>query len=154
VATDLGMGQQPEKAVRGCLLATELARELDLPDADVHDVYWTTLLMHVGCTAPAHEAARLFGDDLTVFLQVERTDPASLRETLALLAATGRGTGGRRARHLARMATAGRTRARAIARAVCEVGALMAERLRLGPGVRQGLLHTRSAGTARATPTA
>jgi putative nucleotidyltransferase with HDIG domain len=141
VATDLGMGQRPEKAVRGCLLATELARALELSDADVHDVYWTTLLMHVGCTAPAHEAARVFGDDLTVFLQVERTDPASLRETLALLAVTGRGTGARRARHLARTATAGRAAARAIARAVCEVGALMAERLRLGPGVRQGLLH-------------
>src|SRR5215213_673212 len=135
------MGQEPEKAVRGCLLATELARALDLPDADVHDVYWTTLLQHVGCTAPAHEAARLFGDDLAVAMQVERTDPTSLRETLALLAATGRGTGARRARHLARTATAGRAGARAIARAVCEVGALMAERLRLGPGVRQGLLH-------------
>ena len=141
VATDLGMGQEPEKAVRGCLLATELARALGLPDADVHDVYWTTLLQHVGCTAPAHEAARLFGDDLTVGMQVERTDPTSLRETLALLAATGRGTGARRARHLARTATAGRAGARAIARAVCEVGALMAERLRLGPGVRHGLLH-------------
>ena len=138
VATDLGMGQEPEKAVRGCLVATELARALDLPDADVHDVYWTTLLQHVGCTAPAHKAARLFGDDLTVGMQVERTDPTSRRETLALLAATGRGTGARRARHLAQTATAGRAGARAIARAVCEVGALMAERLRLGPGVRQG----------------
>jgi hypothetical protein len=75
------MGQEPEKAVRGCLLATELARALDLRDADVHDVHWTTLLQHVGCTAPAHEAARLFGDDLTVGMQVERTDPTSLRET-------------------------------------------------------------------------
>ena len=58
VATDLGMGQEPEKAVRGCLVATELARAMDLPGHQVHDVYWTTLLMHVGCTAPAHEAAR------------------------------------------------------------------------------------------------
>jgi HD-GYP domain-containing protein (c-di-GMP phosphodiesterase class II) len=141
VATDLGMGQEPEKAVRGCLVATELARAMDLPDHQVHDVYWTTLLMHVGCTAPAHEAARLFGDDLTVTLQAERTDPTSLRDALALLAVAGRGTGVRRARHLARTATAGRKGARVIARAVCEVGALMADRLRLGPGVRLGLLH-------------
>src|ERR671923_5493 len=31
---------------------------------------------------------------------------------------------------------------RAISRAVCEVGALMAERLRLGEGVRAGLFHS------------
>ena len=79
VATDLGMGQAPEKAVRGCLVATSLARAMDLPDAEVQDVFYTTLLQHVGCTAPAHETGRLFGDDLTIALQAERTDGASFR---------------------------------------------------------------------------
>ena len=51
VATDLGMGQEPEKAVRGCLVATGLARAMDLPDRDVADIFYTTLLHHVGCTA-------------------------------------------------------------------------------------------------------
>jgi HD-GYP domain-containing protein (c-di-GMP phosphodiesterase class II) len=141
VATDLGMGQEPEKAVRGCLVATGLARAMDLPEAEVGDVFWTTLLQHIGCTAPSHEAAHLLGDDLAVAPRAERTDSASLRETLALLAAAGRGTGVHRARHLARTVSAGKEGSRTIARAVCEVGALMAERLGLGPGVRLGLLH-------------
>jgi hypothetical protein len=142
VATDLGMGQEPEKAVRGCLVATDLARAMGLPDADVRDVFYTTLLQHVGCTAPAHETAYLLGDDLAVAPLAERTDVASRRETLALLAAAGRGTGVHRARHLARMVVAGKDGGRRIARAACEVGALMAVRLRLGAGVRMGLLHS------------
>jgi HD-GYP domain-containing protein (c-di-GMP phosphodiesterase class II) len=142
VATDLGMGQEPEKAVRGCLVATGLARAMDLPDPVVGDVFYTTLLQHVGCTAPARETAHLLGDDLAVAPVAERTDSASLRESLALLAAVGRGTGTRRVRHLARTVAGGRQGSRSIARAVCEVGALMADRLRLGPGVRTGLLHS------------
>jgi len=142
VTTDLGMGQEPEKAVRGCLVATGLARAMDLPEAEVRDVFWTTLLQHVGCTAPAHETSYLFGDDLTVAVQAERTDSASLRETLALLATVGRGTGVDRPRHLARMIAAGKDGSRGIARAVCEVGDLMAERLALGAGVRLGLRHS------------
>jgi DNA-binding CsgD family transcriptional regulator len=141
VATDLGMGQEPEKAVRGCLVATSLARAMDLPDPEVGDVFYTTLLQHVGCTAPGHELTYLFGDDLTVAPQAERTDSASLRETLALLATVGRGTGVHRARHLARTLAAGRDGSRSVARAVCEVGALMAERLGLGTGVGLGLRH-------------
>jgi HD-GYP domain-containing protein (c-di-GMP phosphodiesterase class II) len=142
VATDLGMGQAPEKAVRGCLLATALARAMELPDGEVQDVFYTTLLQHVGCTAPAHEAAYLLGDDPTVTPLAERTDVASRREQLALLAAAGRGAGRNRVRHLARTVAAGKEGSRTIARAVCEVGALMAERLALGAEVRAGLLHS------------
>ncbi|HEX9774689.1 MAG TPA: hypothetical protein VGB83_03805 [Actinomycetota bacterium] len=37
VATDLGMGQAPEKAIRSCLLATGLARGMDLPEEEVRE---------------------------------------------------------------------------------------------------------------------
>ena len=81
VATDLGMGQEPEKAVRTCGVATHLARALDLPEAEAQDVFYTALLKHLGCTAPDHEAAYLFGDELAGAPQMERTDHASRRET-------------------------------------------------------------------------
>jgi HD-GYP domain-containing protein (c-di-GMP phosphodiesterase class II) len=142
VATDLGMGQEPEKAVRGCLVATGLARAMDLPDRDVADVFYTTLLQHVGCTAPAHEIARSVGHGPAILPLAERTDPASRRESLAFLAAVGRGTGADRVRYLARTVAAGKRDSRAANRAVCEVGALMADRLRLGEGVRLGLLQS------------
>jgi HD-GYP domain-containing protein (c-di-GMP phosphodiesterase class II) len=142
VATDLGMGQEPEKAARTCLLATQLARAMELPDPDVRDVYYTALLKHLGCTAPSHETAQLLGDDLAGAPVAERTDVADRREALALTAAAGRGMGVDRVRYLVRMLAAGKEEARAISRAVCEVGALMAGRLRLGDGVRTGLFHS------------
>jgi HD-GYP domain-containing protein (c-di-GMP phosphodiesterase class II)/DNA-binding CsgD family transcriptional regulator len=142
VATDLGMGQEPEKAVRGCLVATGLARAMDLPDRDLADIFYTTLLQHVGCTAPAHEIAHSLGDGPAILPLAERTDPASRRENLAFLAAVGRGTGADRVRHLARTVAAGKRGSRAVNRAVCEVGSLMADRLRLGEGVRLGLLQS------------
>jgi HD-GYP domain-containing protein (c-di-GMP phosphodiesterase class II) len=141
VATDLGMGQEPEKAVRACLVATELARAMDLPERDVQDVYYCTLMQHLGCTAPAHETAYLFGDDLTVLPLAERTDERSARESLALMAMLGKGTGAKRIGHVARMITAGKEGRGQISRAVCEVGARLAERLGLSAGVRQGLFH-------------
>jgi HD-GYP domain-containing protein (c-di-GMP phosphodiesterase class II) len=142
VATDLGMGPEPEKAVRTCLVATELARAMDLPGLDVGDVFYTALLKHVGCTAPAHEAAYLFGDDLAGTPQTERTDQGNRREALALMAAAGRGMGVHRIRYLARTLAAGKEVGRTISRSACEVGARMAERLRLGDGVRTGLFHS------------
>jgi HD-GYP domain-containing protein (c-di-GMP phosphodiesterase class II) len=139
VTTDLGMGQEPEKAVRSCLLATELARASALSEAEVRDVYYTSLLQHLGCTASSHEVTHLFGDDVSANRQAERTDESQLREALALLAAAGRGTGVRRMRHLARAVTAGSGANTAILRSVCEVGTRMAERLHLGEGVCAGL---------------
>jgi HD-GYP domain-containing protein (c-di-GMP phosphodiesterase class II) len=142
VATDLGMGQEPEKAVRSCLVATQLARASDLPEPAVGDVFYTALLQHLGCTAPAHEWSYLFGDDLATTRQAERTDSANRREALALLLSAGRGTGVRRLRHLARTVAAGTQGSRTVVLSVCEVGARMSERLGLGEGVRLGLQHS------------
>jgi hypothetical protein len=59
LVTDLGMGNPPEAAMRGCLLATALARRVGVGEPTVADVYYTTLLRYVGCVAPAHEQALL-----------------------------------------------------------------------------------------------
>src|SRR5918999_625283 len=83
-------------------VATELARAMDLPERDVQDVYYCTLMQHLGCTAPAHETTYLFGDDLTVLPRAERTDERSTRESLELLALSGRGTRAQRIRYVAR----------------------------------------------------
>jgi hypothetical protein len=59
LTTDLAMGQPPEKAIRAAVTATEMARHMGIPRAEVSDVYYTTL-KHLGCTATAHEEAELF----------------------------------------------------------------------------------------------
>jgi HD-GYP domain-containing protein (c-di-GMP phosphodiesterase class II) len=139
VTTDLGMGQEPEKAVRSCLLATELARTAGLPERQVRDVYYTSLLQHLGCTAPAHEMSHLFGDELVVLHDAEHIDESTLGGSLELLALIGRGTGMRRVQHLGRVVTGGKRANTTVMRSVCEVGARMAERLHLGTAVRDGL---------------
>jgi hypothetical protein len=105
VATDLGMGQPPEKAIRACLLATGLARSMELPDGQVRDVYLASLVRHLGCTATAGDEARLYGgDELVSRPAAEPTDFGNAREMLALTLSTGRGTGLRRPRLIARAA--------------------------------------------------
>jgi len=141
LTTDLAMGQPPEKAIRACVLATEMARHLDASDADVACVYYTTLLKHLGCTATSHEETLLFGNDLAMRPLAERTDEAEPRELLAFLSAVGRGTGLRRAGHVVRTAT-GRAESMAIYRAICEVATQMSERLHLGDDVTQALYQT------------
>ncbi|HEX9711884.1 MAG TPA: HD domain-containing phosphohydrolase [Actinomycetota bacterium] len=140
VATDLGMGQEPEKAICSCLLATGLARRLDLPDEDVRDVYMTTLLRHLGCTATAHEEAFFFGGDELVWRPpAERADFGNAAEAVKLMLATGKGTGLNRPRHFARAMRAGKKGGDRIVRALCEVASHMADRLGLGDGVTAAL---------------
>jgi HD-GYP domain-containing protein (c-di-GMP phosphodiesterase class II) len=139
VATDLGMGQEPEKAIRSCLVATELARACELPEPVVRDAYYTAMLQHLGCTAPMHELVTMFGDDRSVLIHAEHTDDTTLRGAWTLLGLAGRGTGLRRGAYLARMLAAGPEGGRTLVRASCEVGARMAQRLHLGAGVQAAL---------------
>src|SRR3981081_4515542 len=55
------MGLEPGEAGRGALGGGELQTEGAAPDPS--DIYYPTLLQHIGCTAYAHEAAALLGGD-------------------------------------------------------------------------------------------
>lgn len=140
VATDLGMGQPPEKAVRSCLLATGLARAMDLPDRQVRDVYLASMLRHLGCTATAAIEAHLYGGDELVSRQAgEPADFGDTREMLTLTLSLGRGTGVRRPLLVARAAVGDARHGKMIFQSVCEAGSLLAERLGLGQEVRDSL---------------
>ena len=140
VSTDLAMGQAPEKAVRACVVATEIARHMNLPEPVVADAYYTTMLKHLGCTATSHEELHLLGPDEAGMRPVaERTDVTSAREMLALMRVTGRTAGAERIRYVARAVIGGKTASDSIMRAVCDVAARMAERLDMSEGVRRGL---------------
>ena len=64
LATDLGMGQPSGHAVQTCALSVQLARDLQLSDDQVSDVFYVALSRYLGCTADASEVARLAGDDI------------------------------------------------------------------------------------------
>jgi HD-GYP domain-containing protein (c-di-GMP phosphodiesterase class II) len=63
---DLGFGQPMEHVLRQCLIAVRLAERLGLDDEERADIYYTALLINVGCHADAHEQAKWFGDDIAL----------------------------------------------------------------------------------------
>jgi HD-GYP domain-containing protein (c-di-GMP phosphodiesterase class II) len=76
---DLGFGQPMEHVLRQCLIAVRLAERLGLDDEQRAVVYYTALLVNVGCHADAHEQAKWFGDDIAVKAIKYDHEPRSLR---------------------------------------------------------------------------
>ena len=64
LVTDIGTGSPLEESLKRCLVATRLARILGCTEPEVSDVLYTALLQHLGCTAYAHEVAKVWGDDI------------------------------------------------------------------------------------------
>src|SRR5689334_131021 len=63
---DLGFAQPMEHVLRQCLIALRLAEQGGL-DAEARAVvYYTALLINVGCHSDAHEQAKWFGDDINL----------------------------------------------------------------------------------------
>jgi hypothetical protein len=59
---DLGFGQPMEHVLRQCLIALRLAEGMGLDEEQRAVVYYTALLINVGCHTDAHEQAKWFGD--------------------------------------------------------------------------------------------
>jgi HD-GYP domain-containing protein (c-di-GMP phosphodiesterase class II) len=63
---DLGFGQPMEHVLRQCVIALRLAEREGLDEDDRLVVYYTALLVNVGCHSDAHEQAKWFGDDIAL----------------------------------------------------------------------------------------
>src|SRR5207247_940555 len=63
---DLGFGQPMEHVLRQCLIALRLAELIGLDEEERAVVYYTALLINVGCHTDAHEQAKCFGDDIAL----------------------------------------------------------------------------------------
>lgn len=138
--TDLAMGHPPEEAMRTCLLATGLARRMGIAEDVLDDVYWTSLLMHVGCTAYAHEQAALFGgDEIAVNAIGSKIDDADPRDMLAFLRELTQAMSPlQRGRIVLNALTRGNRFGQEVSTATCEVATIMASRLGLRPSVGGG----------------
>src|SRR5690349_16355224 len=66
LGVDLGFGQPMEHVLRQCLLALRLAERVGLDGEERADVYYTALLVNVGCHTDAHEQAKWFADDIAL----------------------------------------------------------------------------------------
>jgi HD-GYP domain-containing protein (c-di-GMP phosphodiesterase class II) len=92
LATDLGMGQPLEFALRGCVLAVRLGEALGLDEVALREVYYQALLRYIGCNAETQWLASIAGDELALRAGIVGQDTADQREALALLLRTIRAT--------------------------------------------------------------
>jgi HD-GYP domain-containing protein (c-di-GMP phosphodiesterase class II) len=91
LGVDLGFGQPMEHLLRQCLIALRLADALELNEQMRAVVYYTGLLVGVGCHSDAHEQAKWFGDDIA--FRASKYDHAlgSLRGAVNVFARIGAG---------------------------------------------------------------
>jgi HD-GYP domain-containing protein (c-di-GMP phosphodiesterase class II) len=144
LATDLGMGQPLEQALRYCVLAVELGRRLGCEPATLSDVYYLSLLEHVGCTATAPEMAEWHGgDELAYRERAVVLGHASMREYLGDVVR--REGAGRplpsRAWQVVGNVVGGMKRFEVLVALQCEGADRLAERLGTSDQVRHGLRH-------------
>src|SRR5260221_10524718 len=63
---DLGFAQPMEHVLRQCLIALRLAERMGQGEDARAVVYYTALLVNVGCHTDAHEQAKWWSDDISV----------------------------------------------------------------------------------------
>ncbi|HEY2309790.1 MAG TPA: HD domain-containing phosphohydrolase [Gaiellaceae bacterium] len=89
LGVDLGFGQPMEHVLRQCLIALSLADRIGLEEDERSTVYYTALLVNVGCHSDAHEQAKWFGDEIA--LKSGKYDERGVRAALALVGLVGSG---------------------------------------------------------------
>ena len=73
LATDLGVGQPMEYALRSCVLAVRLGETLGFSESELRGAYYQALLRYIGCNAETYTLAAIVGDELAL-----RADLAAL----------------------------------------------------------------------------
>ena len=91
LGVDLGFGQPMEHVLRQCLIALRLAERIGLGDEERLAVYYTALLVNVGCHSDAHEQAKWFGDDIALKSGKYQYDQRGVAAATAALRLVGSG---------------------------------------------------------------
>ena len=91
LAVDLGFDQPMEHVLRQTVIALRLADRVGLDDESRSTLYYSSLLVNVGCHADAHEQAKWFGDDIALKSTKYQHDFRSLAGMVSGLRAIGSG---------------------------------------------------------------
>ena len=143
LATDLGTGQPTGHGLSTSLLAVSLAREVGCGPDQVRSVLHVALLRFLGCTSEASDTARTAGgDDMSFLAAMAPVWMGSTGDAVrALVGAIGQDQSlPRRVRTVGSALADTKGDVRVIS-AHCEVGAMLARRLRLGEPVIDALAH-------------
>lgn len=140
IAIDLGLGQPAEHMLRSALIACRLADRLGLTRTQRDTVYYTTLLMWIGCHADSQEYARWFGDDIAVRRDAYLVDWTGLPYLRFLLGNLARGEPlATRLRVMATLLRDARGQLVAMVHSHCSSAASLARHLGLGADVERAL---------------
>jgi HD-GYP domain-containing protein (c-di-GMP phosphodiesterase class II) len=144
LATDLGMGQPLEQALRTCLLAVAAGSELGLDGPTHSDTYYFALLRFIGCTSDAHDQADLVGGDEIAFYA--GVAPVVMGETAEFLAFLVRRFSAdapplARARNVGRVAADGTSGAKRSLAIHCEVARMLAAKIGLPTRIGDCFAH-------------
>jgi HD-GYP domain-containing protein (c-di-GMP phosphodiesterase class II) len=143
VAIDLGMGQPAEHMLRAALIATRIADRLGLDRNQRDCVYYSTLVMWIGCHADSHEYARWFGDDIAVRHDAYLVDWSGLPYLRFLLSNVARGEPlMHRLNVMASLFINARGQLARLIHSHCTSAALLADRIGLGPDVQTAVAFT------------
>lgn len=140
---DLGFGQPMEHVLRQCLIALRLAERLGLDEEQRTVVYYTSLLINVGCHSDAHEQAKWFGDDIAMKSGKYDHDFRTVRSALAGLRMLGAGRSPLQRLQIAiEFALAGHREVDGMIAQHAEMASMLADDLELPPGVLDGLVSS------------
>jgi HD-GYP domain-containing protein (c-di-GMP phosphodiesterase class II) len=130
-----------------------LAEALNLSDAERRDVYYLSLLRHVGCTANAHTDAERFGDELQAAegMTLDTDDMAAMLGFVFRAAGKGKPLPDR-LRRIATLLSLGPGAAEINHTAHCEVGTRLAEMLGFGPDTHKALRQVYARWDGKGTP--
>jgi HD-GYP domain-containing protein (c-di-GMP phosphodiesterase class II) len=137
---DLGFGQPMEHVLRQCLISLRLADRLGLDEQQRADVYYTSLLINVGCHSDAHEQAKWFGDDFASKAIKFDHEPRSLRMMATGISYLGRGHPPlHRFRLGLEFVLSGRREVDGMIESHAQIARMLGERLGLSDAVRDAL---------------
>jgi HD-GYP domain-containing protein (c-di-GMP phosphodiesterase class II) len=137
---DLGFGQPMEHVLRQCLIALRLAERIGLDEEERAVVYYTALLVNVGCHADAYEQAKWFGDDIALKSTKYDNEMRSARAAMAAMRLIGSGNPPlHRFRVAVEFAISGHRELDGMIESHTALARLLAEQLNLSSGVRNAL---------------
>jgi len=140
ISIDLGLGLPMEHVLRSSLMASMLADQLGLDGEQQATVYYTNLVLWIGCHTDSHEFSRWFGDDLAMRRGSYALDWAGLPYLIYLLRHAGSGQpAAPRIRMLLTLLLTPRARMSALIHSHCMSAGLMAERIGLDARVREAV---------------
>jgi HD-GYP domain-containing protein (c-di-GMP phosphodiesterase class II)/DNA-binding CsgD family transcriptional regulator len=142
LVTDIGTGSPLEESLKRCLVASRLARVMGCTDSEVSDVLYTALLQHLGCTAYAHEVARIWGDDIVTTRVSFLSSSGEVADMWRVwVPGMAQATGRSKARVLATTVVTSRRMDAEGPAATCEVARSASQGLGLPEPVQEGLSH-------------